>query len=87
MCNDCTLLKKPILLLLKVENCVNILFITNTNTETENQYLEWHKDKDEKLFETTRKFCTCTDGFILYVSIENLEGGFLEISSDMKGNF
>ena len=57
---------------------------TNTNTETENQYLEWHKDKDEKLFETTRKFFTCTDGFILYVSIDNVEGGFLEISSDIN---
>ena len=55
---------------------------TNTNSEKGNQSLEWHKDKDEKLFETTRKFLTCSDGLILYVCVENLEGGFLEISSE-----
>lgn len=55
---------------------------TNTNTENQNQSLEWHKDKDEKLFESTHKFTTCTIGQIFYVYVENLEGGFLEISSD-----
>ena len=55
---------------------------TNTNTEIENQSLEWHKDKDEKLFESTRKFTTCTTGHIFYIYVENLEGGFLEISSE-----
>ena len=55
---------------------------TNTNTQTEKQTLEWHKDKDEKLFETSRKFLTCITGHILYVRVEDLEGGFLEISSD-----
>ena len=55
---------------------------TNTNSEIENQSLEWHKDKDEKLFKTTHKFLTTGAGLIFYVSVENLEGGFLEISSD-----
>ena len=55
-----------------------------SNSQTENQSLNWHLDKDEKLSLLKNKIISPSIGHIFYSKIENLDGGFLEISSNRK---
>lgn len=55
-----------------------------SNSQTINQSLNWHFDKDEKLNLIKKKIISPSIGHIFYSKIENLDGGFLEISSNRK---
>ena len=55
-----------------------------SNSQSSNQSLDWHFDKDEKLNTTKKKIISPSLGHIFYSKIENLDGGFLEIASDGK---
>ena len=55
-----------------------------SNSQTKNQSLNWHFDKDEKLSLVQKKIISPSIGHIFYTKIENLDGGFLEISSNRK---
>ena len=57
---------------------------------TENDTLEWHHDKDEKLVKEKNTMSCPGVGMIYYVEIKNLQGGYLEIAPDQnvdKGKF
>ena len=43
--------------------------------------LDWHKDKDERLFKENGTIISPDSGHIYYVDVSNLEGGYLEISN------
>ena len=49
---------------------------------TENDTLEWHHDKDEKLVKEKNTITCPSVGMIYYVEIKNLDGGYLEIAPD-----
>ena len=55
-----------------------------SNSQKADQYLDWHFDKDEKLKSTNGKILSPSIGHIFYLTVENLKGGFLEISSNNK---
>ena len=57
-----------------------------SNSQTSNQSLDWHFDKDEKLNLKEKKVISPSLGHIFYSKIENLEGGFLEIATNQKIN-
>tara|TARA_B100000575_G_C22954978_1_gene552120 strand:- start:174 stop:737 length:564 start_codon:yes stop_codon:yes gene_type:complete len=57
-----------------------------SNSQTKNQSLDWHLDKDEKLNSVESKIISPSIGHIFYSKVENLEGGFLELSSNRKIN-
>ena len=54
------------------------------NSQTTSQSLDWHYDKDEKLNSLEKKIVSPSIGQIFYTKTEDLEGGFLEISSNSK---
>ena len=55
-----------------------------SNSQQAGQYLDWHFDKDEKLKLTDGKILSPSIGHIFYSKVDNLEGGFLEISTNNK---
>ena len=55
-----------------------------SNSQTTNQSLDWHYDKDEKLNSIKKKIMSPSIGHIFYSKIENLDGGYLEISSNNR---
>ena len=55
-----------------------------SNSQTKNQSLSWHLDKDEKLNSFNKKIISPSIGHIYYSKVENLEGGYLEICTNGK---